>query len=147
MSNTKKLTVLIAVVIALSFAFAATTSITSILLKQQSAFAFANIEINFRKAPIATSGDKNVYVAWPSNKTGNDEVMFKASMDGGKTFEDKINLSNSSTSESQDVQIAASGNNVYVSWWERNQTSNEPVLRVSNDNGKSFGPMIMLSTK
>ena len=31
------------------------------------------------KAPIATSGDKNVYVTWWSNKTGNDEVMFKAS--------------------------------------------------------------------
>jgi len=38
------------------------------------------------KAPIATSGDKNVYVSWWSNKTGNDEVMFKASIDGGETF-------------------------------------------------------------
>ena len=35
------------------------------------------------KAPIATSG---VYVTWWPNKTGNDEVMFKASTDGGKTF-------------------------------------------------------------
>jgi hypothetical protein len=49
--------------------------------------------------------------------------------------------------ESQDAQIAASENNVYVSWWERNATSNEPVLRVSNDNGKSFGERIMLSSK
>jgi hypothetical protein len=45
------------------------------------------------------------------------------------------------------MQIAASGNNVYVSWSERNATSNEPVLRVSNDNGKTFGKKIMLSTK
>jgi hypothetical protein len=37
-------------------------------------------------APIATSGDNNVYIAWSSNKTGNDEVMFKATIDGGKTF-------------------------------------------------------------
>ena len=37
-------------------------------------------------APIATSGDKNVYVTWWSNKTANEEVMFKASTDGGKTF-------------------------------------------------------------
>jgi hypothetical protein len=34
---------------------------------------------------------------------------------------------------------------VYVNWWERNQTTNEPVMRVSNDNGKSFGEKIMLS--
>ena len=73
--------------------------------------------------------------------------MFKASTDGGMTFSDKMNLSNSSKSESVDVQIAAEGNNVYVSWWERNQTSNDPVLRVSNDNGKTFGEKIMLSGK
>jgi hypothetical protein len=99
-----------------------------------------------QKAPIATSGD-SVYVAWWSNKTGNDEVMFKASTDNGKTFSDKMNLSNSTKSESVDAEIAASGSNVYVSWWERNQTSNEPVLRTSNDNGKTFGEKIMLSSK
>jgi type II secretory pathway pseudopilin PulG len=98
-------------------------------------------------APIATSGENNVYIAWWSNKTGNDEVMFKASTDGGKTFSDKMNLSNSTNSESQDAQIAAAGNNVYVTWWERNQTTNEPVMRVSNDNGKTFGEKIMLSSK
>jgi len=100
-----------------------------------------------RKAPIATSGD-NVYITWWSNKTGNDEVMFKASADGGKTFGDKINLSNTPNSDSINAEISAAGNNVYVSWWERaNQTSNEPVLRVSNDNGKTFGEKIMLSEK
>ena len=98
------------------------------------------------QAPIATSGN-NVYVAWWTNKSGNDEVMFKASTDNGKTFGDKMNLSNSTNSESQDVQIAAEGNNVYISWWERNQTSNEPVMKVSNDNGKTFGEKIMLSAK
>jgi hypothetical protein len=99
------------------------------------------------KAPIATAGDNNVYVAWWSNKTGNDEVMFKASTDGGKSFGQKLNLSNTPNTESQDVEINASGNNVYVTWWERNQTSNEPVMRISNDNGKSFGEKIMLSEK
>ena len=99
------------------------------------------------KAPIATSGDNNVYVSWWSNKTGNDEVMFKASTDGGKTFRNKINLSNTPNSESQDAEIAAAGNNVYVTWWERNQTMNEPLMRVSNDIGKTFGEKIILSEK
>jgi hypothetical protein len=95
-------------------------------------------------APIATSGD-NVYVAWWSNKTGNDEIMFKASPDNGKTFGDKMNLSNSTNAQSQDVQISASASNVYVSWWERNATSNEPVMVISNDNGKTFGDLMLLS--
>ena len=64
-----------------------------------------------------------------------------------ETFGSKINLSNTPKSNSQDTQIAASGNNVYVTWWERNATSNEPVIRVSNDNGKSYSEKIMLSAK
>jgi hypothetical protein len=116
-------------------------------LQQQTANAFIDPTSGFshERAPMATSGDKNVYVAWWSNKTGNDEVMFKASADAGKTFGNKINLSNSPKSDSQDAQIAAAGNNVYVTWWERNQTMNEPVMKVSNDNGKTFGEKIMLS--
>jgi hypothetical protein len=99
-------------------------------------------------APMATSGD-NVYIAWPSNKTGNNsEVMFRASTDNGATFGNKTNLSNSKGAESVDVQIAASGDNVDVSWWERNQTiaTNEPVMRVSDDNGESFGPVLKLAS-
>jgi hypothetical protein len=94
-----------------------------------------------RKAPIATSGD-NVYVTWWTNKTGNDEVMFKASTDVGKTFGNKTNLSNTPNVDSINAEISAAGNNVYVTWWERNATSNEPVIRVSNDNGKTFGEKV-----
>jgi hypothetical protein len=115
--------------------------------EQQSGYGAVSGHPLLQAAPIATSGNNNVYIAWWSNKTGNDEVMFKASADGGKTFSDKMNLSNTPTSDSQDVQISALGNNVYVSWWERNQTMNEPVLRVSNGNGKTFGQKIMLSLK
>ena len=43
------------------------------------------------------------------------------------------------------AKSTAAGNNVYITWWERNATSNEPVLRVSNDYGKTFGEKIMLS--
>jgi hypothetical protein len=73
--------------------------------------------------------------------------MFKASTDDGKTFGPKINLSNSGGVVSDNAEIAAAGSNVYVTWWERNVTSNEPVLRVSTDNGKTFGEKVMLSEK
>ena len=38
-----------------------------------------------RKAPPAITGN-NVYVAWWTNTTGNDEVMFRASTDVGETM-------------------------------------------------------------
>ena len=74
--------------------------------------------------------------------------MFKASTDGGKTFGDKINLSNTTKADSQDAQIDTFGDNdsnVIVTWWERNATSNEPVARISTDSGKTFGPLLKLS--
>jgi uncharacterized protein (UPF0333 family) len=76
-------------------------------------------------APIATSGD-NTYIAWWTNETGNDKVMLRSSSDGGSTFSDKINLSNTTDTESQDLEIAAEGDNI-VTWWERSATSAEPV--------------------
>jgi hypothetical protein len=95
--------------------------------------------------PIAISGE-NTYIAWWSNETGNDEVMFRSSNDGGASFTDKINLSNTTDADSQDVEIAADGNNVIVTWWERNQTAEEPIIRTSTDNGETFGPVLELAT-
>lgn len=71
--------------------------------------------------------------------------MLRSSNDGGSTFSDKINLSNTSDTESQDVEIAAEGDNIVVTWWERNATSDEPVIRISTDNGQTFGPLLKLA--
>jgi hypothetical protein len=117
-------------------------------LVQQQTFAVTIPILAKHNAPIATSGN-NIYIVWWDNKTGNnDEVMFKASTDGGKTFGDKIDLSNSTNADSQDAQIDTFGNsdsNVIVTWWERKVTSNEPVARISTDNGKTFGPLLKLA--
>jgi hypothetical protein len=69
------------------------------------------------QAPMAVSQDGNsVYVVWWTNKSKNRGVMFRASTDGGQTFRDKINLNNSTDTESQNAEIVAAGeNNVYVS--------------------------------
>jgi hypothetical protein len=90
---------MIAVVLAVSLA--GTIAITSSIQKvnaigSQSTGVGAPLK---QAAPVATSGDKNVYVAWWSNKTGNDEVMLKASTDGDKTFGELIMLSSNTTSD------------------------------------------------
>jgi hypothetical protein len=117
-------------------------AVTPILIEQ--AYALLEQDDGRRKAPIATSGD-NIYIAWWTNKTGNNEVMFRASTDNGATFGDKINLSNS-TVNSERAEIGASGNNVFVTWWETMNGKDVPMLRVSTDNGKTFGPILNLST-
>ena len=98
------------------------------------------------KAPAVVSGD-NIYIAWWTNNTenGNEEVMFRASNDGGATFSNKMNLSNTPNADSWRVEIAGEGDTVVVSWWETNQTSDIPVAKVSNDSGETFGPLVMLA--
>jgi hypothetical protein len=98
-------------------------------------------------APVVVIGD-NVYVAWWTNNTSNnnEEVNFRASTDGGQTFGEKINLSNSTDKDSSRVEIDADADSVVITWWESNHTSDTPVMRVSNDNGATFGPVLTLAT-
>jgi len=100
------------------------------------------------KAPPSIVGD-NVYVVWWTDKgtpNSNGEVIFRASSDGGVTFGDKITLSNTTSADSTRAEIDSEENNVVVTWWETNQTSNTPVMRVSNDFGETFGPILVLAT-
>jgi len=128
-------------------------STTSAMLSQTaSAQRFIDSESDFAvepKAPMAVSPNgRNVYIVWWTNKSENWEVMFRASNDGGQSFGDKINISNSTDTDSQNAEIVASGRIVYISWWETSleTASSESVLRVSRDGGQTFGPMIMLGT-
>jgi hypothetical protein len=53
-------------------------------------------------------------------------------------------LSNTPNSDSTRVQIDSEANSLVVTWWERNATSNVPVLKISNDNGKTFREIFKL---
>jgi hypothetical protein len=105
------------------------------------------VEID-KKAPIAILGD-NVYIVWFNDQNtpnNNSEVLFRSSADSGVTFADKINLSNTTSADSINAETAADGNNMIITWWERNATSEEPVVRVSTDSGTTFGPILRLAS-
>ena len=116
------------------------------ILTVQSSYAAGKRDTGGVPAIIVAS-DENVYVVWGNNDTANNnsEVMFRASIDGGQTYADKVNLSNSAGSNSTDFDVEATIDNVIVSWWETNQTSSEPVIVFSGDRGATFGPILKLS--
>ena len=95
------------VIAMIMLAIIGTTTATTMIFQQQSAAStFAGFEPT--KLTLATPGN-NTYIAWSTNQTGNDEVMFRASTDNGATFSDKINLSNSTDADSQDAEVAGTG--------------------------------------
>ena len=122
-----------------------TTAMTAIALHQVEAVIAPEQTKRGNAAPVATF-ENDVYVAWWTNKTGNEEVMYRVSSDAGKTFTDMINLSNTPNSDSTDVEISADEGKVVVTWWEHSQTTNEPVIRISSDGGKTFGPILKLAS-
>ena len=71
--------------------------------------------------------------------------MLRASTDGGSIFGNKINLSNTTNADSWKAEIDSDADSVVVTWWETNRTSDVPVIRVSTDNGATFGPMLTLA--
>jgi hypothetical protein len=128
------------VVISILVAIGLTT--TTSLIEQE-----VRAPTSVRQAPPLVTDD-NIYVTWWSNNTanGNNEVLFRVSSDGGASFSDKINLSNTTDSESEKVELDSDGESVVVTWWETNQTDEIPVMRVSNNNGETFGPILRLAT-
>ena len=113
-------------------------------------------------AQVASSGE-NVYIVWQENPPSgfssqrdgliNYEIFIKKSIDGGQTFGDEINLSNN-PGFSEHPQIAASGNNVYVTWIDNSplvgsssqaEDNKKIMFKKSTDAGKTFGGTITLS--
>lgn len=83
-----------------------------VMISPHIAYSWTNPDTSPRseRAPIAASGD-NIYIVWWTDKNtanSNGELMFRASTDGGSTFGDKINLSNTDEADSVDAEIIAS---------------------------------------
>jgi len=97
-------------------------------------------------APISTSAN-NVYMAWTNNDTGHWKVLLANSGDGGRTFKTIVlsapNLRGHVVHEN--VQIAASGSAVYITWGTNQTGTLVPVLRASNDGGNTFGKTLILN--
>jgi ethanolamine utilization microcompartment shell protein EutL len=98
----------------------------------------SNNEGNSFRPAIAASGN-NVYVVWNDITTGNAEILYKRSTDGGATFGSTINLSNDPR-DSVLPAIAALGNVVHVVW----EAVSGVVYTRSTDGGATFGSTINL---
>jgi hypothetical protein len=94
---------------------------------------------------VAVSGS-NVYVVWVSHYSGNDEIYFTKSSNGGATFGSVTNLSND-PGDSYDPYLAIVGYNVYVMWVDGTPGphGNPDILFRRSTNGSTFAPTINLS--
>ena len=87
---------------------------------------------------IVASGE-NVYIVWEDDQgvSGNSDIFFMKSSDSGKTFTDKIDLSNDQ-SGSGTPQLAVSDGSVYVAWMGTSPDNTDIFLAQSSNDGNSF---------
>lgn len=93
--------------------------------------------------PVIDASGPMVYIAWINSMNNNSEIYLRISRDGGKTFDEPINISNSGHAE--EPALAAEGSNVYIAWNDRSLGRYVVMLRVSYDNGKTFSDKVILS--
>jgi BNR repeat-like domain len=67
----------------------------------------------------------NIHVIWNDNSTKKYDIIIKTSSDGGITFSEPINLSNTTNSNSMNPQLAATANELFVVWQEDISGNNE----------------------
>ena len=79
----------------------------------------------------------NVYVAWDDDSTGNHEIYFKKSADGGTTWASTKRLTNNETSSFAPT-VAVSGPNVYVVWYDHSTSVDEIYFLKSTDGGATW---------
>jgi len=112
----------------------------------------SNNEGNSLNQAMAASGN-TIHVVWvddspnPNNSDEFNDIFYRRSIDSGETFEAVRNLSNTDDF-SEDPNVAASGNFVYLVWNESSDNipdqdfvDTEIVLRRSIDGGQTFEPI------
>lgn len=92
----------------------------------------------------AIADGNNLYILWEhetvaSNGQGDHYILFKHSMDGGKTFSEATTLYHSDPRCTAYPRMAVEGSNVYVMWEDGGI-----LFKASNNNGTSFGKVVTL---
>jgi hypothetical protein len=100
----------------------------------------------FSEHPQIAAYDEKVHVAWIDNSLGNKEILFSRSIDNGTTFSEAINLSNTTNTNSRNLELSAFENNVYAVWLDEDEQGNAIILlKASNDGGETFGNPVAIA--
>jgi peroxiredoxin len=85
----------------------------------------------------------DIHVFSFSNVTGDDVLTFRSSTDGGSTFANKLDLMNSTNSNSKKYEVSTDDDNIVIGWWDRNASSNKSGYDESENNGVRLGIILL----
>ena len=112
------------------------TFFISISFADQSLVNVSNTPGKSIRHQILVDGDL-LYFVWEDHTYEKAEIFFSKSVDGGKTFQPAINLSNNNGT-SLWPRLAVSGNDIYVTWYDYTTHISEIFFSHSSDGGMTF---------
>lgn len=95
--------------------------------------------------PVVAASEENVYIAYYRNTTGNSEIFMVKSDNGGQSFGNEIQITNS-INLAQVPQIVASGDTVAIAYEDRDADWDYQIyLTYSTDAGSTWSEAVNLS--
>jgi ribosomal protein L35AE/L33A len=94
--------------------------------------------------PVVAQDSTNVYLAWYDDSSGNDEIMFKKSTDGGTTW-GAIKRITWNAGDSIMPALAAAGGYVHLIWNDDSSGNDEILYKRSMDGGTTWGAIIRIT--
>lgn len=113
----------------------------------------------FSEHPQIAVIENHMYIVWVDDTYGNKEISFIKSTDAGTTFNKPIKISNNTSGHSQNAEIAAFGDAVYIVWEDSRSGYNDDsgvdgantnlqnriLLRASQDRGNTLENMKIIN--
>ncbi len=95
--------------------------------------------------PCIDASGAMLHVVWSDDRSGNSEIHYKRSVDGGSTWESDLRLTENPAA-SYFPAIAVSGSIVHAAWSDYRDGGNEEIYyKRSSDGGASWSPDIRLT--
>ena len=93
---------------------------------------------------VAADESNRVHVVWYDNSSGNSQIYYKRSTDGGLNWETEIRLSEDPAFREHPA-VAVSGSHVYVVWHDSRNGGLNIFFKRSTDGGATWGPDFQLT--
>ena len=97
---------------------------------------------DYSRAPaIAAQSAKDLHLVWSNNASGNDEVFYRKSQDGGSTWSAAQRLTYTSGGSYGSDLTVDSGGNICAVWYDYTPGFADLYCRRSTDGGTNWGPI------
>ena len=94
---------------------------------------------------VATGSGSQVFAAWSDDATGNDEIYYRRSTDGGGTWNAASRLTWTTGGTFVPTIAMDSSDQVHISWHDDTAGNNEIYYRMSTDGGTTWGASVRLT--